>query len=138
MSFDIVVTLLVVAGVLLVFTATRFDTDVILVGVMVLIVVLGVLTPDQALQGFAGPGVLTIAALYVVVAGLRETGAMAWISRWVLGRPASLVATQSRLLLATGAPSSVINNTPPSRSSSRWRRNGRRASVLRSRVCCCP
>jgi hypothetical protein len=28
---------------------------------------------------------MTIAALYIVVAGLRETGAMAWISRWVLG-----------------------------------------------------
>lgn len=112
MNFDIVVTLLVVAAVLVLFTATRFDTDVILVGAMVLIVVLGVLTPDQALKGFASPGVLTIAALYVVVAGLRETGAMAWISRWVLGRPTSLAVAQTKLMIATGALSSVINNTP--------------------------
>ena len=79
---------------------------------MILIVALGVLTPDQALKGFASPGVLTIAALYVVVAGLRETGAMAWISRWVLGRPTSLAVAQAKLMLATGALSSVINNTP--------------------------
>ena len=57
MTFEIVITLLVVAGVLVLFTTTRFDTDVILVGAMVLIVLLGVLTPDQALQGFASPGV---------------------------------------------------------------------------------
>ena len=112
MTFEIVITLLVVAGVLVLFTTTRFDTDVILVGAMVLIVMLGVLTPDQALQGFASPGVLTIAALYVVVAGLRETGAMAWISRWVLGKPTSLPVAQTKLMLATGALSSVINNTP--------------------------
>jgi len=112
MTFEIVITLLVVAGVLVLFTTTRFDTDVILVGAMVLIVLLGVLTPDQALQGFASPGVLTIAALYVVVAGLRETGAMAWISRWVLGKPTSLPVAQTKLMLATGALSSVINNTP--------------------------
>ena len=96
MTFEIFITLLVVAGVLLLFTTTRFDTDVILVGAMVLIVLLGVLTPDQALQGFASPGVLTIAALYVVVAGLRETGAMAWISRWVLGKPTSLPVAQTK------------------------------------------
>ena len=47
MSFDIVETLLVVAGVLLLFTATRYDTHVALIGAMVLIVSLGVLTPDQ-------------------------------------------------------------------------------------------
>jgi len=35
----------VLAGVLVLLTVTRFDTDVILVGAMVLIVVLGVLTP---------------------------------------------------------------------------------------------
>ena len=112
MSPDILITLLVVASVLVLFTLTRVDTDVILIGGMVVIVLCGVLTPDQALQGFASPGVITIAALYVVVAGLRETGAMAWISRWVLGKPTSLPVAQTKLLVATGALSSVINNTP--------------------------
>lgn len=112
MNVDILVTLVVVAGVLVLMTTTGLDTDVVLVGAMVAIVVLGVLTPDQALKGFASPGVLTIAALYIVVAGLRETGAMAWISRWVLGRPKSLAVAQAKLMLSTGVLSTVINNTP--------------------------
>jgi di/tricarboxylate transporter len=111
-NFEIIATLGVVMGVLLLLTTTRLDTDVVLVGAMVLIVALGILSPEQALRGFASPGVLTIAALYVVVAGLRETGAMAWISRWVLGRPKSLAVAQIKLIVATGALSSVINNTP--------------------------
>ncbi|MGI9246551.1 MAG: SLC13 family permease, partial [Steroidobacteraceae bacterium] len=81
-------------------------------GAMVLLTLLGILDPETALQGFASSGVMTIAALFIVVAGLRETGAMAWISRWVLGRPKSLAIAQSKLMLVTGLLSSVVNNTP--------------------------
>ncbi len=112
MTIEILITLAVVVGVLLLLTTTRLDTDVVLVGAMITLTLSGVLEPHLALSGFASPGVMTIAALYIVVAGLRETGAMSWISRWVLGRPKSLAAAQSRLMLATGALSGVINNTP--------------------------
>ena len=112
MTFEIVVTLGVVVAVLVLLTSTRFDTDVVLVGAMILLTLLGILKPDQALQGFASTGVMTIAALYIVVAGLRETGAMAWISRWVLGRPRSLAVAQGKLMFVTSALSAVINNTP--------------------------
>ena len=112
MTLEILLTLAVVASVLLLLTTTRLDTDVVLVGAMITLTLLGILKPDQALQGFASNGVMTIAALYIVVAGLRETGAMAWISRWVLGRPRSLVVAQSKLMFVTSALSAVINNTP--------------------------
>ncbi|RPI14987.1 MAG: SLC13 family permease [Lysobacterales bacterium] len=112
MTVDIGLTLVVVLGVLLLLATSRFDTDVVLVGAMITLTLLGILKPDQALQGFASNGVMTIAALYIVVAGLRETGAMAWISRWVLGRPRSLPVAQGKLMFVTGALSTVINNTP--------------------------
>jgi di/tricarboxylate transporter len=111
-TFEIVATLVVVLGVLVLLTASRLDTDVVLVGAMITLTLLGILKPDQALQGFASNGVMTIAALYIVVAGLRETGAMAWISRWVLGRPRSLSVAQGKLMFVTSALSAVINNTP--------------------------
>lgn len=112
MTFEIVATLTVVLGVLVLLTSSRLDTDVVLVGAMIILTLLGILEPDQALQGFASNGVMTIAALYIVVAGLRETGAMAWISRWVLGRPRSLTVAQGKLMFVTSALSAVINNTP--------------------------
>ena len=112
MTLDILITLGVVVGVLILLTSTRIDTDVVLVGAMITLTLLGILEPDKALQGFASTGVMTIAALYIVVAGLRETGAMAWISRLVLGRPKSLTVAQSKLMLVTGVLSGVVNNTP--------------------------
>jgi len=111
-TFEIIATLTVVFGVLVLLTSSRLETDVVLVGAMIALTLLGILEPDQALQGFASNGVLTIAALYIVVAGLRETGAMAWISRWVLGRPRSLMVAQSKLMFVTSALSAVVNNTP--------------------------
>jgi di/tricarboxylate transporter len=112
LTIDILITLGVVASVLLLLSTTRLDTDVVLVGAMITLTLAGVVRPDQALQGFANSGVMTIAALYIVVAGLRETGAMAWISQWVLGRPSSLGVARSKLILVTSGLSAVINNTP--------------------------
>ena len=112
MTVEIVITLAVVFGVLVLLTASRLETDVVLVGAMIVLTLSGVLKPDQALQGFASSGVMTIAALYIVVAGLRETGAMAWLSRWVLGRPRSLAVAQIKLNTVTSVLSAVINNTP--------------------------
>jgi di/tricarboxylate transporter len=111
-TLEILITLAIVAGVLALLTTSRFDTDVVLVGAMITLTLAGILKPDEALQGFASNGVMTIAALYIVVAGLRETGAMAWISRWVLGRPRSLTVAQGKLLAVTATLSAVINNTP--------------------------
>jgi di/tricarboxylate transporter len=111
-TFEIIATLTVVFGVLVLLTSSRLETDVVLVGAMIVLTLLGIIEPDQALQGFASNGVMTIAALYIVVAGLRETGAMAWISRWVLGRPRSLLVAQSKLMFVTSALSAVVNNTP--------------------------
>ncbi len=112
MTVEIIITLAVVVGVLVLLSASRLETDVVLVGAMIALTLSGVLKPDQALQGFASSGVMTIAALYIVVAGLRETGAMSWISRWVLGRPRSLMVAQSKLIAVTSVLSAVINNTP--------------------------
>lgn len=112
MNFEIIATLAIVAAVLGLLTLTTIATDIVLVGAMITVTILGILGPDEALRGFANPGVMTIAALYIVVAGLRETGAMSWISRWVLGRPRTLGIAQSKLMLVTGALSTVINNTP--------------------------
>jgi len=48
----------------------------------------------------------------VVIAGLRETGAIAWFSHLVFGRPKSLLSAQAKLLGAGSLLSTVINNTP--------------------------
>lgn len=72
----------------------------------------GVLSAQQALAGFANVGIFTIAALYVVVGALRETGATQLLRRFLVGYPSSQASAVNRILPVTVVLSAVVNNTP--------------------------
>lgn len=112
MTVDVLSTLAIVVGVLVVLATTQISADLVLVAAMLLTCLLGILSPEQALAGFGNPGVITVAALFVVVAGLRETGAIAWVSQRVLGHPKGVISGQLRLIAATAPLSAFVNNTP--------------------------
>lgn len=73
---------------------------------------LGVISIHDALAGLANEGVVTIAALFIVAAGLRETGAMELLTARVFGAPASERAAQHRIIWPTALLSGFFNNTP--------------------------
>ncbi len=91
---------------------TRFAPDIVMVGGVALLLVAGVLSPEEALAGLANEGMVTVGVLYVVVAGLRETGGIGWIVQSVLGRPGSLGHAQFRLMTPVALISAFLNNTP--------------------------
>jgi len=102
----------VIAAVLATLIWGRVGPDVVLVGGVTVLLLAGVLDTGEAFAGMSNPGMLTVAVLYVVVAGLQETGAVGWIGQTFLGRPASLLGAQLRLVLPVTAFSAVMNNTP--------------------------
>jgi di/tricarboxylate transporter len=112
MSLEAWIALAVVALVIGLLTFTRFAADVVLVAGVTLLLVSGVLTPAEALAGLSNEGMATVAVLYVVAAGLRETGAVAWLVQGVLGRPRNLFNAQLRLMAPVAAASGFMNNTP--------------------------
>ena len=57
-----------------------------MVGGLTLLLLAGVVTPQQALAGLANEGMVTVGVLYVVVSGLQETGAIACRSRYWVDR----------------------------------------------------
>lgn len=111
MAWEAVFTLCLLVLVLGSLIVTRVSADLVLMGALVLLVITGVLTPASALAGFANPGVITIATLYVVAAGLKETGAVQWIARRLLGHPKTPAGAQARLIAPTGILSAFMNNT---------------------------
>lgn len=111
MTWEAVFTLFLLISVLGALVVTRVSADLILMGALILLVITGVLTPGSALAGFANPGVITIATLYVVAAGLKETGAVQWIARRMLGHPRTATGAQARLIAPTGVLSAFMNNT---------------------------
>lgn len=90
----------------------RFSPDLILMAGLTLLLVSGVLSPNEALAGFSNEGMVTVAVLYIVITGFRETGGINWIVQSVLGRPRSLPHAQLKMMAPVAALSAFLNNTP--------------------------
>jgi di/tricarboxylate transporter len=90
----------------------RIPSDVVMAGGIALLVLTGVLKPEDAFAGLASISILTIALLLVISQGVIETGLIQWIGPMLFGRTTNLVAAQARLMLPVAAISAFINNTP--------------------------
>ncbi len=86
--------------------------DLVLVAGLTALLATGVVNPAEAFVGFSSPAVITIAAMFVVAAGVRETGGLDLLARRVLGRPQSVAVAQLKMMLPVGAMSAFLNNTP--------------------------
>jgi di/tricarboxylate transporter len=112
LGFDAWITLAVVAGTVGTLMLTRFAPDVVLVGALSLLMLTGVLSPGDALAGLSNPGLATVGVLYVVAAGLVDTGAIHMLGARLLGQPKSTAAAQFRLMMPVLGLSAFLNNTP--------------------------
>ena len=99
--------------VLFVFLAvSTLSPDIILIAGVVVLLLFGLLTPADALGGLANEGMVTVAVLYIVGAGVRETGGVDWIAKSVFGRPKTELGAITRVVLPNLALSGFMNNTP--------------------------
>lgn len=105
-------TLGIVFGTMTVLVATRIPPDLVFVGSLTILMLTGILTPPEALEGLANPGLATVAVLYVVVSGLVQTGAVYALGARLLGFPSSTPRAQFRLMAPVAALSAFLNNTP--------------------------
>jgi di/tricarboxylate transporter len=69
-------------------------------------------TPRDVASLFGNEGLLTVGVLYVVAAGLTETGGLSLLTERLLGRPKSEAGALTRMMLPVTGISSVLNNTP--------------------------
>ena len=112
MIWEAWLTLSVVAGCFAMMAFTWISADIIMSAGLTVLLVSGVLLPEEALAGFANQGMLTVAVLYIVVSGLTETGAVGWIVQHILGQPRNTRQAQVRLMTPAAVLSAFLNNTP--------------------------
>ena len=112
MNWEAYFTLTIVAGTTGALMLTRIAPDLILVAALTALMVSGILSPTEALAGLGNPGLATVGVLFVVVAGLKDTGAIQSFGLRLLGRPASVVGAQLRVMLPMASVSTILNNTP--------------------------
>ncbi len=79
---------------------------------LLLLTVSGVLEPEKAFSGFSNSAVLTIGALYVVVAGVQHTQALSFIDRALFSPSRRMDVVLVRLSGTSAVLSTFMNNTP--------------------------
>ncbi len=112
-------TLAVVVGVLVSLVRESLPTDIVMIGALILLVVVGEasgtkLLPqiDVAVAGMGNTGLITVGVLFVVVTGLVQTGAMELVAGPVIGQPKTAGSALLRLLTPVTLLSAFLNNTP--------------------------
>ncbi len=86
--------------------------ELLVLSVVLLAVVLGWLTPQQALTGFSNPATLTVVAMFAVSAAVVRTGALSPIAALLQRHGGQRLSRQLLLLgLVVGPLSALLNNT---------------------------
>ena len=105
-SFIIVVTLVLLITEII-------SVDLTAVGIMAALMATGVLTPAEAVRGFASPAVITVGAMFVISRALIRTGVVGMIARKIIDHSKGNIKLATLLILCIVAVASAfINNTP--------------------------
>jgi di/tricarboxylate transporter len=100
---------------------TSWPADFVFIGVITLLAIPffqddkgwhAVLSVKEIWEGLGNSSVVTIGVLFVVVAGLRDTGGLTSFVERLLGRPKGEGQAQLRLMVPVAVASAFMNNTP--------------------------
>lgn len=105
--------LAIIAASTALYVTNWLPTEVTAISTIVVLMATGLLSPGDALSGFASTATITVAAMFVLSAGLMRTGALETVTIY-LGRFARGSARRLLILLAlVEVPASAfMNNTP--------------------------
>lgn len=90
----------------------RLPAWLVFVGTLTAAMTLKLASADAPLKGFSNTGVMTVAVLFPVAAGMYATGAISLLSQRMVGLPRSVLAAQLRNFPPVALGSAFLNNTP--------------------------
>ena len=79
MTIDVALVLLIAVASTILFLSEKLRTDVVAMLVLVSLAVFGLVTPTQAISGFSNQATVTVAAMFVLAAGLQSSGSLSRI-----------------------------------------------------------
>ncbi|MGM7700958.1 SLC13 family permease [Pseudalkalibacillus sp. Hm43] len=112
MTPDIWITFAVIAGMFLLLFFHWYTAEVVVIGAVLILVWTGVLTIEEAFNGFTSEGILVIASLFIIMTTLQKHPAFTKITSVVFGGKQTLRSGLRRMMVVTGGLSSFMNNTP--------------------------
>ncbi len=104
--------LMLTAGALLLLVLTRLGPHLVMMGVLTILSAAGILNAGEALSGFSNSGLITVAAMFIVAAGIHGSGGVDLLVNKLLGQPGSVRSALSRIFAPVVLLSGFLNNTP--------------------------
>lgn len=78
------ITLIILAATITLFISGRIRADIVALAALTLLILLGVLTPEEALAGFSNPVIIMMVGLFVVGGAVLQTGLAKLVSQRIL------------------------------------------------------
>ncbi|HWP46237.1 MAG TPA: SLC13 family permease [Candidatus Limnocylindrales bacterium] len=110
---QILIVLAILLASVVLFVTELVPADLVALGIMIGLILTGILTPEEAIAGFSNPALITVAAMFVLSAGLLRTGAVGFIGKKIIqisGKDEKKLLLS--ILLVVTFISAFINNTP--------------------------
>lgn len=99
-------------GALGVLTFTRIGPHLVMMAVLTILSAFGILSGGEALAGFSNSGLITVAAMFIVAAGIHSSGGIDLLVNNVLGHPKTVRSALGRIFAPVIVLSAFLNNTP--------------------------
>lgn len=80
----IFLTLSVVVAALIAFIFEWFPVDITALIIAVILIVLGLVTPDEGISGFSNSATVTVMAMFILSAGITRTGIVQTVRDWLI------------------------------------------------------
>lgn len=112
MGWQAWLTLITTSAVLLTLIMTRVRPHIAMLTALTVLLLTGVIDASQAFSGFSNNGLLTVAAMFVVAAGLHASGGVDLFVKSLMGKPANTRGAYLRLFAPVVTLSAFLNNTP--------------------------
>ena len=101
----------ILIGVVVLFVSEKYPLDIVAMLGLAALLVLGLVTPAEGISGFSNPATLTVAAMFVLSAGLQRTGATAAVGRLMVRFSRSYFTALVVIMVTVTIMSAFVNNT---------------------------
>lgn len=101
----------VLVGVVVLFVSERYPLDIVAILGLGVLLVLGLVTVGEGFSGFSNPATLTVAAMFVLSAGLQKTGATATVGRLMVRFSRNHYTALVVIMVTVTIMSAFVNNT---------------------------
>ena len=111
MTLQAIMVLAILIGTIALFVSEKYPLDMVALIGLGCLLALKLVTPEQGFSGFSNPATLTVAAMFILSAGLQKTGATAAVGRVMVRYSKDHYTALVMVMCTITVMSAFVNNT---------------------------